>query len=136
MNTTITLVSTIVGGAITFSLGQFILKACLEPALQLKQQIGKIAHDLDFYTNQMYGDAPQGKEARETFRKHACELRKTINTIIWYKFLENVISLPSSRDVLDASCQLIGHSNFPAKHDPAVDKTRDPEIKRLLKIKT
>jgi hypothetical protein len=136
MSTTLTFILTIIGGALTFSIGQFIMKACLEPALELKRQIGKVAHDLDFYANQMHGDTPLAKEARLLFRKHACELREKLNTILWYSLLKGLLDLPAASSVREASSELIGHSNFPKQHDPAFDRTRDKEVKALLKIKT
>jgi hypothetical protein len=40
------------------------LKGFLEPILDLKRQIGRIARDLDFYGNQMRGQTPLADEAR------------------------------------------------------------------------
>lgn len=133
---TLTFILTIIGGAITFSLGQFIMKACLEPALTLKRQIGTIAYDLDFYANAMYGENSRGDEAREIFRRHACRLRESINTIIWYRFLEHILNLPSASNIYEASSSLIGHSNCPREPRPDMHKPRSSDIKRLLRIVT
>lgn len=135
MINTLPFIITVIGGSLTFSISQFILKACFDPAIDLKRQIGKIAYDLDFYGNQMYGNnAPLGDEARTAFRKHACELRAILNAIIWYEILKKLFNLPDKSDVVEASFQLIGHSNFPKQHDPLIDSTRDQEIKKLLRI--
>jgi hypothetical protein len=61
------------------------LKGFLEPILDLKRQIGRIARDLDFYGNQMRGQTPLADEAREKFRRHACELREKLNTALFYR---------------------------------------------------
>ena len=46
----------------------------LEAILDLKRQIGRIAHDLDFYGNQMRGETPLADEAREKFRRHVTHI--------------------------------------------------------------
>lgn len=127
---------TVLLGAIAYALGQFILKAALEPAVELKRHIGKIAHDLDYYANQMYGEMPLGDEARDAFRRHACRLRENAQIIIWYPFFRPLLRLPDLADLLRASAALIGHSNFPKEHRVGFDRTHDDEIKRLLGIRT
>ena len=136
MHTLITFTLTIIGGAITLSLGQLILKACVEPVLEMKKQIGRIAHDLDFYANQLHGESPLGDEARCKFRLHACELREKINTILWYPFFSVLLNIPCEDDVYKASEALIGQSNHPKNPQVGIDIRRDDVIKRHLKIKT
>ncbi|SRR6266436_3162002 len=136
MSILITSGATVLLGAVAFAVGQFILKAALEPAVELKRQIGKIAHDLDFYGNQMYGDMPLGDEARTQFRRHACRLRENAQTMIWYGFFRPLLRLPTLGDLLLASAALIGQSNFPKQHQVGIDRTHDEEIKRLLRIRT
>ena len=65
---------TVIGGALTLVVGQFLLKGFLEAILDLKRQIGRIAHDLDFYANQMRGRDPTSREAREKFRRHVTHI--------------------------------------------------------------
>ncbi len=132
----ITAVLTVTLGALAFALGQFILKAALEPAVELKRYIGKIAHDLDFYANQMYGEMPLADEAREAFRRHACRIRENAQIMIWYGFFRPLLRLPKMNDLLLASAALIGQSNFPKQHRVGFDRTHDNEIKRLLRIRT
>lgn len=127
---------TIILGAFAFAVGQFILRAALEPAVELKRHIGKIAHDLDFYANQMYGDMPLADEARDAFRRHACRIRENAQIMIWYDCFQPLLRLPKMSDLLTASGLLIGQSNFPKEHRIGFDRTHDDEIKRLLRIRT
>ena len=121
-------------GAVTVALGQLIIKAAIEPAIAMKQLIGKIAHDLDFFANQLFGDMPKGQEARETFRSEACELRDKLNVMIWYPVFRIILSLPSKKSVREAASHLIGQSNAPANPEPGWYHSHDQEIKRLLRI--
>jgi hypothetical protein len=136
MDSLLTAAITVLLGAIAFSVGQFIVKAALEPAIELKRYIGKIAHDLDFYANQMYGDMPLGDEARAEFRRHACRLRENAQIMIWYGFFRSLLRLPTLKDLLLASAALIGHSNYPKQPLVGMDRTHDEEIKHLLRIRT
>lgn len=70
----ITVALTVISGALTLVVGQFLLKGFLEPILDLKRQIGRIAHDLDFYGNQMRGETPLADEAREKFRRRVTHI--------------------------------------------------------------
>ena len=136
MSSLITVALTVISGALTLVVGQFLLKGFLEPILDLKRQIGRIAHDLDFYGNQMRGETPLADEAREKFRRHACELREKLNTALIYRGLRRLFRLPSEEDIKKASSELIGHSNFPKDPQPGFDIDRAPMIRNLLKIKT
>lgn len=125
---------TIIGGAFTFLLGQVFIKALLEPASELKREIGRIAYSLDFYANQRYsGAADEIQETRKAFRQHACRLRELANTIIFYGLSRRVLTLPEMDSVCRASAELIGHSNFPSVADGS-HADRVPEIRRYLRI--
>ena len=117
-----TAVLTIIGGAITFALGQMFLKALLDPIVDLKREIGRIAYALDFYDNQR-----ESKAASARFRDHACRLRELMNTLFLYDVWQPLFGLPKREDVFEASADLIGHSN--------AENFRD-EIKRLLLIRS
>jgi len=108
MTSVLTVFTTVLAGVLTFVVGQIIVKAVLEPAIELKKLIGRIAYDLDFYANQMYGDQPLADEARQKFRQHACDLREKLNVILWYRGLSRIFALPAETDVFKASAELIG----------------------------
>jgi hypothetical protein len=65
----LTAVVTVIVGALSFSLGQVIVRGMVEPGLELKRTIGQIAHDLDFYANKIF-DADLRPEFNRTFRSH------------------------------------------------------------------
>lgn len=120
----LTALLTIVGGALTFLVGQIFVKLVLEPYIQLKGEIGRIAYSVDYYANQMYGETTKGDEARDIFRQHACRLRELLNCLIFYRFFRVIFQLPSKSDIVNASGQLIGHSNFPKNPNPQFDRSR------------
>lgn len=113
---------TIIGGAITFALGQMFLKALLDPITDLKKEIGRIAYALDFFGNQRKSDA-----ASTRFRDHACRLRELMNMIFLYDVWQPLFHLPKKEDVYEASADLIGHSN---------GEDFSTEIRKLLLITT
>jgi len=90
----------------TFALGQMFLKALLDPIIDLKKEVGRIAYALDFFDNQRESDA-----ASMRFRDHACRLRELMNTIFLYDVWQPLFHLPRKEDVYEASADLIGHSN-------------------------
>lgn len=99
--------------------------------MDLKRQIGRIAHDLDFYGNQMRGETPLADEAREKFQRHACELREKLNTALFYRGLRRLFCLPNEEDIKEASSELIGHSNFPKDPKPGIDFDRSATIRNF-----
>jgi hypothetical protein len=107
----LTALATIVGGAVTFAIGQMVVRGAVEPALELKRLIGTIAFDLDFYANKLVAGSPEEDEWRTAFRKHACSLREKLTLILWYPFFAWLFRMPPAYDVLKASYELTGHSN-------------------------
>lgn len=97
---------TIIGGAITFALGQMFLKALLDPIMDLKKEVGRIAYALDYFDNQRTSEA-----AIARFRDHACRLCELMNTLFLYDVWEPLFRLPKREHVFKASAKLIGHSN-------------------------
>ncbi len=126
---------TVVGGAITFAFGQIFVKAILEPVHEVKREIARIAYSLDYYANQMFGDAPKADEARDAFRKHSCKLRELSSLVILYEAWIPLIGLPSQANIMHASKFLMGHSNRSRNPDPRFDRDHTKEIRRLLKIR-
>ena len=125
---------TIIGGALTLTLGQILVNGFLNPALELKREIGKIAYSLVFYANRRYSVKPEEQSGtRDVFRVHAAKLRELLNTITSYGLWRFALGLPPESELLEASRNLIGHSNFPEKPDGA-EHDRAREIRTLLKL--
>ena len=128
---------TVIGGALTFALGQIVGRGVIEPALALKRLIGTIAFDLDFQANKFSPGSPTEQEWRDLFRKHSCSVREKLNVIVWYRPFETILRLPPEKDVRAAAAQLLGHSNRAAPPVSAPELGgREAEIKKLLRIKT
>jgi hypothetical protein len=135
MQIALTALVTVLVGALTFVVGQIIIRGALEPALELKRLIGTIAHDMDFYANRfLLATDDEQQEWRDRFRKHACSLREKLTVIIWYPIFERVFQLPPENAVRAASHHLIEYSNRPA--EPPWERLPDAKIKELLRIKT
>jgi hypothetical protein len=127
---------TVMGGAITLVAGQVFVKAVLEPAVDLKKEIGRIAYSLDYYANRRYHCSEEEKaETRNTIRQHACRLREYANLVLAYELWQTTLGLPSKKNILLASEELIGHSNFPHKPE-GIRYDRSREIRGYLGIKT
>ena len=107
----ITAAATLFAGVVTFVAGQIGLKL-IDPCIDLKKFIGRIAGDLDFYGNVIGQSEDRVRVAAEIFRKHACELRERLNSILAYNYVSELVGLPSEDEVLGASRALIGHSNY------------------------
>jgi hypothetical protein len=133
----ITVLATVVGGALTLAVGQIIVRGALEPALELKRLIGTIASELEFYANRFDLNTPEEQQKwRDIFRKHSCSLREKLNVIIGYSIFERLFQLPPEKDVRGAASNLLLYSNRPDKAEPDFGPLPDSEIKRQLRIKT
>jgi len=133
----LTALVTIIGGALTLTIGQIIVRGVIEPALELKRLIGTIAFDLDFQANKFPSTgAPAQQQAwRDIFRKHSCSIREKLNLIIWYRLFQKIFRLPPQEDVFAAAGELMGHSNQSANQPIAgLPGSREATIKRLLRI--
>lgn len=126
---------TVVVGAVSFSLGQVLVRGMVEPGLELKKTIGQISRDLDFYANKIFDPAFRD-EFNRTFRGHWARLNEHLYSVSYYRFFAAVFGLPAWKDVRDAAQYLLGHSNAPAQPEPESWRDRTTEIKRLLRIKS
>jgi hypothetical protein len=70
MQIALTAFVTILVGALTFVVGQIIIRGALEPALELKRLIGTIAHDIDFYANRFYYVSLKNKARGATYSEN------------------------------------------------------------------
>lgn len=146
MNNTIPLVTTfltVLGGVLTLVLGNVFIKAVLEPAFELKREIGRIAYSLDFHANKRYLQTPEGTllctldetiETKKVFRQHACRLRELANTVLFYKCYMRFLGLPEIESLHKASAELIGHSNCPSQPNGFAND-RSPAIRDHLQIR-
>src|SRR6266566_2919468 len=126
---------TIMGGVVVFVCGQIAVKFFIEPVHELRKLIGEIAYSLNFYANQIYGNHVKTDEAREVYRKQACQLRGYVHLIVCHEFISNgLYALPPKRDLEQASSFLIGLSNECGKTGTGID--RISEIRKLLQIKS
>jgi hypothetical protein len=132
----LTVLATIIGGAVTLALGQIAVRGAIEPALELKRLIGTIAFDLDYHANKFSPGSPTEQEWRDIFRKHSCSLREKLNLIVWYAAFAWLLHFPSRQNVALAAAELMGHSNRRAQAMEGELGGRETEIKRLLNIKT
>lgn len=128
-----TAAATVVVGALSFSLGQVLVRGMVEPGLELKKTIGQISRDLDFYANKIF-DTSFRDEFNRTFRGHWARLNEHLYSVSYYRLFAAVFGLPPWDDVRQASSYLLGHSNAPAEAQPEWWRDRTPEIKRLLRI--
>lgn len=128
----LTAVVTVIVGALSFSLGQVLVRGMIEPDLELKRTIRQIAHDLDFYANRIF-DANLRVEFNRTFRGWA-RLNEHLYSVSFYRLFAVVFGLPPWVDVSQAASFLLGHSNALATAEPEWWRDRSPEIRRLLGI--
>jgi hypothetical protein len=123
------LLGSIVSGVVVYIVGQFLLKAVVEPAIDLKKTIGRIAGDLDLYANKLRDEGADGDKARLVLREHACDLRSKLNAVLWYQQSSTFLQMPPEADVFTATAYLMGQSN------PQPGISYEHIIKKLLRIR-
>ncbi len=135
MSNFLTACLTIFGGIFVFVCGQIFIKFFLEPTQNLRKLLGEIAYSLDFYANQIYGNHPKTAEAKEIYRKQACQLREFSHLIFCYKLVSHCFRiLPPKRNLEKASLFLMGLSNQCGHEAEGIE--RSSEIKQLLRIRS
>jgi hypothetical protein len=143
MKSLMTAAATLLAGAMTYVCGQLVLKL-IDPCVDLKKFIGRIAGDLDFYGNIVGQKAEKVEDGAELFRKHACELRERLNAILMYDYVGELVGMPPEKDIIEASRALFGHSNYLLESLMPKDQRPPPEfalhgwtmeIRKLLRIK-
>ncbi|SFS70204.1 hypothetical protein [Paenibacillus sp. BC26] len=155
-NALLTSIFTVTGGLIIFFFSQIILKYLIEPISDYRKLRYQISIQLVFYANRIsnpveFNDVNSKNEklvkdvneASNAFRKLASELIGVINIIPMYPLFSLIRLVPNTKDIIDASSNLIGLSNSIWKYG---DDNEEPqrkyneenrkEIKRLLKIKS
>jgi hypothetical protein len=144
----------IISGVVVFILGQYIDKIFISPIQDYKKVLGEVAFALDFYANRLIlseekliSELPEivekfnkrkaeDAEARETFRRLACQVRQSIYVLPWMPFLAFIRVAPSKENAKNASIELMGLSNEKKEQSDLrtyVQERRD-KIKKLLNI--
>jgi hypothetical protein len=131
---------TIFGGVVVFVLGQIITKFFVEPIHDQFRLIGEIADSLIFYAN-LYMNPGSGKpekmdEAAQKLRQQSSQLRARTYAIRWYELWEFVGLVLKRTDVMEASHNLMGLSQFVHQGDALKNEERRREIEKRLGIKT
>jgi hypothetical protein len=133
MHVVLTIAGTIIIGALTFAVGQMILRGAIEPALELKRLLATIAFDIDFFADRFPPKPPADREARDRFRSHGYALNEKLLLIIWYSLFRCLLRLPPRENLVIAAGTLVGHSNQSADPPDGPSDRRD-EIKQLLQL--
>lgn len=123
-------------GIVIFLFGQYILKFFIEPIMDLRKHIGKIAFILIFHANEIYSANENTDIVRKEIRESSSKLIEFLHIPICYKFLHKLFAMPSQKDVYDSAGLLLGLSNandINTLNDSK--KQRIKKIKELLKIK-
>ena len=113
MNSTVFL--TVLSGALTYVVGQVLLKLYIEPALDLRKTVGLIAHAMVHRANVIQNPGvPTSETMTQTsneLRTFSAQLQAHIYLIPRYGMLALLFGLPSKANVLSASKSLLGLSN-------------------------
>jgi hypothetical protein len=124
---------TVVLGFFVFVLGQFTQRLCIEPIQEQKRVIGEIAYLLDYYGNVASASkAGLTEEASRELRRLAGELRSTLRTVLWYRFLEVFRVVEKRENVMRATTELKGVSlSIRMKDNPAARRHMSAVIQAL-----
>jgi hypothetical protein len=124
---------TVVLGFFVFVLGQFTQRLCIEPIQEQKRVIGEIAYLLDYYRDvASVAKAGLAEEASRELRRLAGELRSTLRTVLWYRFLEVFRVVEKRENVMRATTELKGVSlSIRMKDNPAARRHMSAVIQAL-----
>ncbi len=113
MNSTVFL--TVLSGALTYVIGQVLLKLYIEPALDFRKTVGLIAHAMVHRANVIQNPGvPTTEVMSETsneLRTFSAQLQAHIYLIPRYSVVALLFGLPSKTKMLAASRSLLGLSN-------------------------
>ena len=125
--------TTIIAGVTVFVLGQFILKLILEPVIHLKGVFGKIS-SLLLREQSKFTNCVENEELYKEVRDVSSSLLSQCYSIPYFNFIHSFLSLPSKKDILEASRALnyIGYCVFPGAKESTDSLTPD-EVHHQLK---
>ncbi|MFQ5706828.1 MAG: hypothetical protein ACE5HO_05220 [bacterium] len=144
---------TVIAGVLVFIVSQYFLKLILEPVLELKRIIARVAFSLNYYglvynpTNLASilaeGSLPEDenreeKEKTSEMRKEllvlASQLRAQTRLILFFAFFRNIFFLPDDKSLKKASDNLIWLHNVTEETRFEDVVNYETAIKKLLQI--
>lgn len=130
--------STICGGVILLVIGQLIIRFLLDPLSDLRKLIGEISDNLIYFANIYMNPGISGVElenvAQHELRKKASLLRAKSNALPLYNFFYFLRLVPSKKNIIVASTNLIGLSNSIHQGNPNINDERANAIFDAFKI--
>ncbi|PHX06127.1 hypothetical protein [Vibrio splendidus] len=106
---------TVLSGVLVFVMGQLVLKLLIEPIQELRKLVSKIAYDLIKLANVLANPTNPEKEnfteARMVMREHSSNLHAHFYLVPFYNISCRLFGLPTEREVLNATKELIRLSN-------------------------
>ncbi len=132
----LTIVVSAILGVTGFLAGQFVLRFVFQPALELRQTVGRIGHALMYYAD-LYSNPGTAKpelldEARQELRGLASTIRTQHRAVVWYSIPHRLELVPSATHLQTVARHLTGLSNSLYHGDPLHNHKRRTEIERLL----
>jgi len=106
---------TVIAGALTYVVGQLVLKLVIEPVHEFRRTIGAVSHTLIERANVIANPGVLSEEVMSNtsheLRKLSSQLHAHLYLIPKYGFFAGIFCLPSQPEVLEAASMLIGLSN-------------------------
>ena len=96
---------TILSAVIIFILSQFVLRLILEPIVELKKCMGSICYNLLYFRSKLTNASSDNKISNE-IKICSSKLIATYSSIPFYKKIHKIFSLPSDRNLFEASRNL------------------------------
>ncbi|BCV64337.1 hypothetical protein [Shewanella algae] len=127
---------TVFAGALTFVVGQLVLKLIIEPVQELNKTISKIAYDLiklaNVFANPTSITDDKMASACQIMREHSSSLHASLYLVPKYRLMYKLFGLPPEDKILEATKQLIRLYNG---HDHVLDNQGILNTYTMQKIK-
>ncbi len=131
-----TTLSTVIVGVAVFVLSQWILKFVMEPILEQRRSLGRLAHAVEFWANVYCNPGSGNSEADEVsrvLREHACDLLARTYGVPLYRLWQRMRFVPKREDIAEAARILIFMSNSVRRQNRALQNSDQRErLKKLL----
>jgi hypothetical protein len=129
---------TICGSVVVLVTGQVIIRFFIDPIIELRRMIGEVADTVIFYANIYANPGVPSKgdsdEASEALRQKASLLQTRAAAVPLYDLFTDLQIIPSSKQISEASRNLIGLSNSVHQGDPAENLNRQKSIRDALSL--
>ena len=127
---------TICGSVIVLVIGQILIRFFIDPIIELREMIGKVADTVIFYAN-IYANPGVGSkeechEAMDALRQSASLLRARAMAIPLNSLFAFLRVIPTPKSISEASGKLIGLSNSIHIGDPAENLKLQVSIRHAL----